>query len=300
MNNYDSQSDIPDSTNSKPYELNTPISGELTSPITASRQLVDALGKGKSHKYIRFVMAAIGVVPWIGAVISLTSELEQENLNDLLRVYVQEQEPKYRALEKTILDIIERLEGLGDDVQDRIQSPEYLALVRRAFRSWDNADTEEKREYIKRLIINAGSTTLCPDDLLRLFISWIDNYHESHFAVIKEIFKNPGITRANIWDNIHNTRPKEDSSEAVLFRYLIRDLSLGGVIVQDKEKDSDGRTMRMQSTTRRPKGSRSQLTESTYEDTKPYVLTELGKEFIHYVLSDAVTRIEEHYDPLMT
>jgi hypothetical protein len=32
--------------------------------------------------------------------------------------------------------------------------------------------------------------------------------------------------------------------------------------------------------------------ESAFEDTKPYVLTELGKEFIHYVLNDVVQRVE--------
>jgi hypothetical protein len=31
--------------------------------------------------------------------------------------------------------------------------------------------------------------------------------------------------------------------------------------------------------------------ESTFEDTKPYVLTELGKEFVHYTMNEVVTRI---------
>lgn len=28
--------------------------------------------------------------------------------------------------------------------------------------------------------------------------------------------------------------------------------------------------------------------ESAFEDTKPYVLTELGKQFVHYVMEDVV------------
>jgi len=32
--------------------------------------------------------------------------------------------------------------------------------------------------------------------------------------------------------------------------------------------------------------------ESAFEDTKPYVLTELGKQFVHYTMSEIVPRIE--------
>jgi hypothetical protein len=34
--------------------------------------------------------------------------------------------------------------------------------------------------------------------------------------------------------------------------------------------------------------------ESAFEDTKPYVLTELGKQFVHYTMNEVVTRIEEN------
>ena len=33
--------------------------------------------------------------------------------------------------------------------------------------------------------------------------------------------------------------------------------------------------------------------ESAFEDTKPYVLTDLGKQFVHYTMSEAVTRIDD-------
>lgn len=31
--------------------------------------------------------------------------------------------------------------------------------------------------------------------------------------------------------------------------------------------------------------------ESAFEDTKPYVLTELGKQFVHYTMNEVVTRL---------
>jgi hypothetical protein len=70
---------------------------------------------------------------------------------------------------------------------------------------------------LKKLIANAGAKNLCPDDLIRLFISWIDQYHEAHFLVIKQIYRHPRTTRAQIWDSINPQRPSDDSSEADLF-----------------------------------------------------------------------------------
>jgi hypothetical protein len=34
--------------------------------------------------------------------------------------------------------------------------------------------------------------------------------------------------------------------------------------------------------------------ESSFEDTKPYVLTELGKQFVHYVMEDVVSQLGQH------
>jgi len=272
-------------------EVVEPLNAEVLPPDSIEDSLIEALGTGKGRKYARFIMAALGSVPWIAALASLSAEKDQEKLNDLLRLWVQEQEPKLAELRTTLFDIVSRLEGLGEDIQERVESPEYLALVRSAFKAWDEADTAEKREYIKRLISNAGATTLCPDDLVRLFIGWINTYHESHFAVIKQVYKSPGITRGSIWDTVHTQpRPRENSSEADLFRYLIRDLSMGGVLRQDRLTTPGGQFMRAQRH-RAPRGTASQVMESAFEDTKPYVLTELGKEFIHYVLSDVVPRV---------
>ena len=272
--------------------------GEILSPKSAGDALIEELSKGKGKKYVRFIMAALGSVPWIGsylgilgAIAGLSGEADQDKVNGLLKLWIQEHQPKLEELKTTLGDITSRLDGLGEDIQQRVESPEYLALVRSAFKSWDNAETAEKREYIKRLISNAGATTLCPDDLVRLFIGWIDTYHESHFVVIKEVYQNPGVTRGTIWDKVHTERPREDSAEADLFRYLVRDLSIGGVIRQSKDITPDGQFMKKR-TAYVPKGYGSQTMESAFEDSKPYVLTELGKEFVHYVLSDVVKRVE--------
>ena len=144
---------------------------------------------------------------------------------------------------------------------------------------------------LKKLIMNAGAISLCPDDLIRLFITWIDQYHEAHFVVIREIYKNPGVTRGAIWDALNAERPREDSAEADLFRYLFRDLSVGGVIRQARDTDMDGRFIK-RSSRGQFRLPTSHVMESAFEDTKPYVLTELGTQFVHYVMEDVVPRID--------
>jgi hypothetical protein len=142
----------------------------------------------------------------------------------------------------------------------------------------------------KKLITNAGASKLCSDDLVRLFLHWTDLYHETHFVVIKEIYQHPNITRGQLWDRIHGPRPREDSSEADLFRYLIRDLSTGGVIRQARETDPAGRFLKKESGGQSYQAN-SRVMESAFENSKPYVLTELGKQFVHYVMDDVVSQI---------
>jgi hypothetical protein len=243
---------------------------------------------------MRFVAAALGSIPWIGGLIaasaSLSAETEQQNLNELQRLWLEHHKEKIKQLSDTLAEIFIRLDNFGDEVQQRIESPEYLALVGAGFRSWDQADTEEKKQMFKKLLTNAGASTLCSDDLIRLFQHWIELYHETHFIVMKQIYKHPNITRGQLWDNMHGSRPREDSSEADLFRYLIRDLSTGGVIRQARETDAYGQFLK-KDTRGQPHHKASPVMESAFEDTKPYVLTELGKKFVHYVMDDVAPQL---------
>lgn len=193
-----------------------------------------------------------------------------------------------QKLGETLTEISESFERFGESVDDRIQSEEYLDLVRKSFRTWDFADTDEKRKYVANLISNSAGSKLCSDDVVRLFIDWLGNYHESHFSVIREIYSNPGVTRYDIWSGLYVNIPREDSAEADLYKLLIRDLSTGGVIRQARETTTDGQFLR-----KRPAviKSQSRTTESAFENTKPYVLTELGKQFVHYTMNDVVERI---------
>ncbi len=241
----------------------------------------------------KIVMAALGSVPWVGGLLTAVQAYKvdegQAETDSLQRQWLEEHKLKWQKLSTDLSEIAERLDSFGEEVHARLESEEYLMLVRKAFRGWEQADTDQKREYIKRLIANAGGSKVCSDDLVRLFLDWLERYHEAHFKVIREIYKHPGITRHGIWANIHGEFPRDDSSEADLFRLLIGDLSTGRIIRQHRETNYQGQFV----TKTRTKGSSSGVMKSAFDDEEPYELTELGKKFVHYVFSDMVKRIED-------
>ena len=48
--------------------------------------------------------------------------------------------------------------------------------MRKTFRQWDTADTEEKRRLLVQLITNAAGTRVAEDDIVRLFLDWLGGY----------------------------------------------------------------------------------------------------------------------------
>jgi hypothetical protein len=244
----------------------------------------------------KFVLAALGSIPWVGGFLSAAAsyKAEEETLrqDSMQTQWLEEHQQKISLLRDTLEEIRQRFESLGAGIEERIQSEEYLALVRKAFRTWDEADTQEKRRYIANVVTNAAGTRVCSDDVVRLFLDWLELYHEVHFAVIREIFKNPGATRFDIWSELYGEIPREDSAEADLFKLMVRDLSTGGVVRQERDVNELGQFVRNRPQRTRS-GSASTTMESAFEDTKPYVLTELGKQFVHYTMNEVVTRIDD-------
>lgn len=245
----------------------------------------------------KFILAALGSIPWVGGFLSAAASIKTGNpdskINNLQTQWLEEHSRKIEQLRQALEQITQQFERLGPIVDERIQSDEYLRLVRYSFKTWDKANTDEKRKYIANLIANAAGTRLCSDDVIRLFIDWLDHYHEVYFSVIREIYQNPGSTRYEIWLAIYgeDALPRENSAEADLFKLLIRDLSTGGVIRQERDTNHLGQFVKRRPRPKQRKGSST--LESAFEDTKPYVLTEIGKQFVHYTMNEVVQRIEE-------
>jgi len=260
-------------------------------------EIQEKLAKLDKHdgkkKTSRFILSALSSIPWVGGFLSasasLQADIEQGKINTLQKLWLEEHQEKIELLAETLYEIISRLEKFFV-AEERIESENYLALVRKGFRVWDKSDTNEKREIIRKLLTNAGATDLCPDDLIRLFIDWIELFHEAHFVVIKEIYQNPGITRGLIWDKMNQTRPAENSAEADLYKMLIRDLSTSGVIRQYKPVNEYGQFIKQ------PVKKRGNLPvhKSAFDNQEPYELTKLGSQFVQYALNEVIPKIGEN------
>ena len=80
-------------------------------------------------------MAALSSIPWvsslIGATASLSGEAEQGRINDLHRLWLEDHQQRAQELLETLMGIFKRLDSFGDEVDKRMQSPEFLSVVRR-------------------------------------------------------------------------------------------------------------------------------------------------------------------------
>jgi hypothetical protein len=149
--------------------------------------------------------------------------------------------------------------------------------------------TQDKRDFVRRLLTNAAASDLCSDDLIRLFLDWIERYDDTHFKVIRAIYSRNGISRRQIWLSMHGSVPRDDSSEADLFKLLIHDLTLGHVIRQQRGSTLDGQFLKKRQAARRAPAASTM--KSPFDDFEPYELTELGQQFVHYVMNELAPQI---------
>jgi hypothetical protein len=249
-------------------------------------------------KFARFIFAALGSVPWIGALLAagsaLHAEAQQGRHNVLVQRWIEEHDSKLDELRRTLAEMSVRFDELGAYAEERLQDERYLSLVRQGFRTWDEATTQEKRDFVRRCLTNAAGTKLCSDDVVRIFLTWIRQYDETHFRIMRFLYHNPGSTRADMWTNLHGEFVREDSAEADLFKLLVRDLSTGSVMRQRRQTNHAGQYLAKghspkPAAPRRQPGE--QVLESAFEDSKPYELTELGSNFLHYTVDELVPRM---------
>lgn len=238
-----------------------------------------------------------GAIPFVGGLLSAVagawSEAEQEYAMNMLRQWIQMLEDELREKGRTITEVIARLDMKDEAIQRRIESKEYQSILKKAFRNWSSVDSESKRQKIRNILSNSAASRLTSDDVVKLFIDWINLYSDFHFEVIGEVYRNPGTSRGRIWQNLDKPSVAEDSAEADLYKLLVRDLSMGGVIRQHREKDYHGNFVKKQ-TRPSPKGQGSKTMVSAFDFNEEYELTELGKQFVHYAMQELSLKIAYH------
>ena len=161
----------------------------------------------KAGKIARGALQIVGgAIPLAGgtfsAISNAWSESEQEKVNRFFEYWSQMLKDELQEKERTIVEIMARIDLTDERISQRIESPEFQSLVRKTFREWSGAESEEKRVYIRNILSNAATVSLTSDDVIRMFITWINQYSEMHFHVIGAIYNSDGITRGAIWRKI--------------------------------------------------------------------------------------------------
>lgn len=200
-------------------------------------------------------------------------------------------EDELKEKEVTIIEILARINLQDAGVQERVSSKEYQSLLKKTFREWAGAESEYKRRMIRNILANASTSPVTSDDVLRLFIDWIKDYSELHFQVISAIYNIDGISRGEVWRKIGKGEVREDSADADLYKLLFRDLSTGSVIRQYRDVDYYGNFV-TKPKKQMSKGSASTTMKSAFDEEEKYVLTNLGRQFVHYALTDLPPRIQ--------
>lgn len=259
------------------------------------KDMEKALKGGAGPTVSRAALALLsGVIPIVGGAFGAASgawsEAEQRRFNKIFASWLKLQEEEIKEIGITLAEVMVRLDVNDSKVEERVQSPEYLSLVKKCFRDWSAAESEEKRVLIRNLLANAASCSMTSDDVIRLFIEWINKYSEAHFKVVGCIYNNSGITRAQIWRSLHGENVREDSAEADLFKVIIRDLSMGNIIRQQRKTDHQGRFVKSEPQ-RRSSGNSSPYMTSAFDNKKEYELTGLGRQFVHYTMNEIVPKI---------
>ena len=238
-----------------------------------------------------------GAIPYAGGIVSAIKgayqDKQQEKANAFLYNWISMLQDEMKEKQQTILEIMSRLDFQDEKIADKVSSTDFQSLSKKAFREWGAAESEQKRIYIRNILSNTAADTSgsYSYDVVRMFLDWIKTYSELHFRVVEAIYNQPeGISRFEIWNKLGRQRVREDSADADLFRLVIRDLSTGQIIRQHRNITSDGQFIKQRSGI--GKSSASTLMESAFEPNKKYELTNLGKDFVHYAMSELPIKIE--------
>jgi hypothetical protein len=254
-------------------------------------------------KYGRAALNAVGgLIPLIGGVFSaaagMWSESEQEKLNSFFKHWLEMLKAEAAEKQRTIIEIAQRLNLHDEAIANRVASEEFQSLLRKGFRDWPGAESEEKRVLMRNILSNAGATRVVSDDVVRLFMEWVKTYSGFHFQVVAKIYNHAGITRAGVWEALGRESVREDSADADLFRLLFHDLSTGRVIRQHRETDYAGNFIAKTPGSRRgiprPMPGTRQM-KSAFDDSDSYELTQLGQQFVHYAMTDLPLKL--NYTP---
>ncbi len=102
---------------------------------TMRAEIERAESSGPRRAIEKLILAALSSIPWVGILVSAMSDIkDDEDANHqsyLLKLWVEQHRRKLIELGQTLQEVQARFENLGDEIDERIESEAYLALVRK-------------------------------------------------------------------------------------------------------------------------------------------------------------------------
>ncbi|MDR0484009.1 MAG: hypothetical protein LBH40_01845 [Alphaproteobacteria bacterium] len=243
-----------------------------------------------------------GLIPYGGGFFSALAghlgEKEQDKINDFLNFQIQMLKDEWKEKEFTFAEITQRLDWQDDIISHKVSSEEFQSLCKKAFRDWGAIGSEDKRKYVRNVLVNSASDNQTGYEIVKLFLDWIQKYSDLHFNIMKIIYNKDGITRYDIWKDLYPNIniPREDSQEADLYKLIIRDLSTGGIIRQYKEVNYRGEFIKNGPTGSKIPNGNSSTMKSAFDNEENYVLTKLGQDFIHFATNEITPKLDYKTD----
>lgn len=113
--------------------INDPVEKKIREEISKTYK------SKKQRVFGKVLAAALGAIPWIGgflnAALTFKNEEGQIKNNELYQQWLEEHARKMASLGETIAVVMKRLDEFPEEIDERLESLEYLQIVRRSFRS---------------------------------------------------------------------------------------------------------------------------------------------------------------------
>src|ERR1700731_5273491 len=141
----------------------------MTEPdSSADNELPKGVPGGRA---IRAVLnAAGGAIPFVGGILASAagawSEEELAKINSFFEHWLKMLQAEMSEKAQTILEIMARLDMKNEKTAERVASPEYQSLLRKAFRDWAGAESEEKRRCVRNILAHAADASITSDDVV--------------------------------------------------------------------------------------------------------------------------------------
>ena len=112
-----------------------------------ANEIVASTDTARKRALKKFGLAAIGAIPWVGGFIAAAIELRENpaKIDNLQKQWLEHHTAKIEKLQDVLIGIAQRLDNFGDDINERIESPEFLDLLTKGLGNGTNPPPKKSR-----------------------------------------------------------------------------------------------------------------------------------------------------------